>query len=296
MILALALAAALAASPAPLVPDPPHPCEECPKWNEPRAPFRVFGNTYYVGTAGISAFLVTSPEGHVLLDGGLTQSAPRIDDSIRALGFKTSDVKLILNSHAHFDHAGGIAALARASGATVAASARGARDLHAGGPGPDDPLFAQGQAFMGFPPVRRVRTVADGEKLKVGPIEVTAHLTPGHTPGSTTWTWRSCEGERCASVVYADSVTPVAAPGFRYTGAPEAAFRAGLAKIAALPCDVLLTPHPYASMLEERAARAKEAGSAAFVDPRACAEYAAAGRKGVDERIEKERAEGATKK
>ena len=183
VILALALAAALAASPAPLVPDPPHPCEECPKWNEPRAPYRVFGNTYYVGTAGISAFLVTSPEGHVLLDGGLTQSAPRIDESIRALGFKPSDVKLILSSHAHFDHAGGIAALARATGATVAASARGARDLETGGPAPDDPLFAQGQAFMGFPPVRGVRRLADGETLSVGPIAVTAHVTPGHTPG-----------------------------------------------------------------------------------------------------------------
>jgi metallo-beta-lactamase class B len=286
----LALAAALAAPPAAaLVPDTPHPCEECPGWNAPRAPYRVFGNTYYVGTSGISAFLVTSPEGHVLLDGGLTQSAPRIDESIRALGFRTRDVKLIVNSHAHFDHVGGIAALARHTGATVAASARGARDIEAGGPASDDPLFAQGQAFMGFPPVKKVRAVGDGETLRVGPIAITAHLTPGHTPGSTTWTWTSCEGERCANVVYADSVTPVAAPGYRYTGAPEAGFRAGLAKIAALPCDILLTPHPYASKLEERAARAKEAGSPAFVDPKACAAYAAEGVKDLDARIEKER-------
>ena len=284
MIPALALAAALAASPAPsLKPDPPHACDACAGWNEARAPFRVFGNTYYVGTAGLASILVTSKDGHVLLDGGLTQSAERIDANIRALGFRTGDVKLILNSHAHFDHAGGIAALARLAGASVAASETGARGIEKGGTLPEDPQNGLGPAFMNFPAVRGVRAVKDGETLRVGELAVTAHHTPGHTPGSTTWTWKSCEGGRCLDMVYADSVTAVSADGFRYTGAAEAAFRRGLAAIAALPCDILLTPHPSASKLDERA----KVGS--FVDPGACKEYAASGVKGLDRRIAEEK-------
>ena len=100
-------------------------CDNCDEWNEPQAPFNIFGNTWYVGTGGLSAILVTGPEGHVLLDGALPQSAAQIQANIEALGFRIGDVKLIVNSHEHFDHAGGIAALQRASGATVAASAAG---------------------------------------------------------------------------------------------------------------------------------------------------------------------------
>ena len=122
-----------------------------------------------------------------------------------------------MNAHAHFDHAGGIAALQRASGAPVAASARGARALAAGGSAPDDPQHAFGAAANGFPPVPSVRGVADGETLRVGPLAITARLTPGHTPGGASWTWRSCEGERCLDVVYADSLTAVSADEFRFS-------------------------------------------------------------------------------
>ena len=162
--------------------------------------------------------LITSDQGHILVDGGLPQSAPLIDASIRALGFRTEDVRLIVNAHAHYDHAGGIAALQRASGARVAASAHGARVIAKGEPMPDDPQHAFGAAANRFPPVPSVRGVADGETLRVGPLAITARLTPGHTPGSTSWTWRSCEGERCLDVVYADSLTAVSAPGYRYSG------------------------------------------------------------------------------
>ena len=108
-----------------LRPDPPKKCDSCEAWNGPREPFRVFGNTYFVGPAGLGAVLIASDEGHILLDGGLTQSAPVIDASIRKLGFRTEAVRLIVSSHAHYDHAGGIAALQRLSGATVAASPSG---------------------------------------------------------------------------------------------------------------------------------------------------------------------------
>ena len=128
-----------------LRPDPPKECDDCPRWNAPREPFRIFGNSYFVGVADLSSVLIVSDNGMILVDGGLPQSAPLIDANIRKLGFKTENVRLIVNSHAHFDHAGGIAALQRASGGTVAMSAAGARALEQGLPTPDDPQYALGR-------------------------------------------------------------------------------------------------------------------------------------------------------
>jgi metallo-beta-lactamase class B len=270
--------------------DPAKKCDSCDEWNAPQEPFRVFGNTYYVGVAGLSSVLVVSDKGLILLDGGLTQSAPLIDASIRKLGFRTEDVRLIVNSHAHFDHAGGIAALQRVSKATVAASASGARAIEQGLPPADDPQHGFGPGG-GFPAVKGVRVVADGESVRVGDLAVTAHLTPGHTPGSTTWTWRSCEGSRCLDIVYADSLNPVFAPGFRFTGdathpSIEAAFRRSIATVAALPCDVMLAVHPgYSGMEEKLRRRRDQPGSEPFVDPAACRAYAADATKRLDQRV-----------
>ena len=277
--------------------DSPKACDACDEWNVPHEPFRVFGNTYYVGVAGLSAVLITSEEGLILLDGGLPQSAPRIDASIRKLGFRTEDIRLIVNSHAHFDHAGGIAALQRASGARVAASASGARAIEQGEAPADDPQFAFGLEANRFPAAKDVRVVRDGETLRIGPLAVTAHLTPGHTPGSTTWTWRSCEGPRCLDVVYADSLNAVSAPGFRFTGdaarpSLEAAFRHSIATVAALPCEILLAVHPGFAGLDEKLRRRQEAPAAAadpFVDPQACRAYAAAAAGRLDERVAEEK-------
>ena len=281
---------------APIRPDPPHQCDACDGWNQPQAPFRVFGNTYFVGTAGLGAVLVTSDAGHILLDAGLPQSAVPIDASIRALGFRTRDVKLIVNSHAHYDHGGGIAALQRASGANVAASPDGAQALKRGEPTAEDPQFAFGRAANAFPAVRDVRVVNDGETLRIGSLEVTAHLTPGHTPGSTTWTWRSCEGARCLDLVYADSLNAVSAPAFRFTGdathptrIPQ--FRSSIAKMAALPCDILLAVHPSFAGLEARHRQlvAAPSGPNPFVDNQACRAYAADAGKRLDARIAQEK-------
>lgn len=261
----------------------PYSAEDCPScagWNTPQRPLRLYGNTYYVGTRGLGALLVTSPEGHVLVDGGLPDSAPLILDNIRALGFDLADVRLILNSHAHFDHAGGIAALQRATGARVAASAASAPVLASGSAGHDDPQF--GVAFD-FPAVAVADTFADGETLRVGPLALTAHLTPGHTPGGTTWTWRACEGDRCVAFVYADSRTPVSRDGYRYSDDPAAlaGFARGAALLERLPCDVLVTPHPGASSLWERVA----AGPAGLVDRSACRRYAETGREQLRRRL-----------
>lgn len=272
--------------------DPPHACSMCDEWNEHIGPFRVFGNTYYVGVAGLSAVLVASDDGLILLDGGLPQSAPRIDASIRTLGFRTEDIRLIVASHEHFDHVGGIAALQRASGAVVAHSEAGARALARGEPNANDPQYAFGRDLMGFPPVSDVRVVDDGETLRVGPLAVTAHLTPGHTPGGTTWTWRSCEGTRCLDVVYADSLNAVSHDSFRFTAdaARLQAFRESIAKVAALPCDIVIAVHPgFTDLAGKLQRRADQPETNPFIDPQGCRTYAADAAKRLDARVAQER-------
>lgn len=268
-------------------PYPADACRSCAAWSEPHAPVSIHGNTWYVGTRELSAILITGPEGHVLIDGGLPNTAPLIIDNIRTLGFRIEDVRLILNSHAHHDHAAGIAALQRASGARVAASPFSATVLRGGRSVEGDP---QHGVLLDFPAVPDVERFADGDTLRVGPLAVTAHLTPGHTPGGTTWTWRSCDDEGCLDLVYADSQTPVSADGFRYSNSaanPTAVsdFRRSHDTIASLPCDILLTPHPAASSLWERL----EKGPAGLIDQSACQRYADTARRQLDRRLEAER-------
>ncbi|WP_226939644.1 subclass B3 metallo-beta-lactamase [Janthinobacterium rivuli] len=282
-----------AKTPAP-VQDKPVNCDSCKEWNAPVKPFNVFGNTWYVGTAGLSAVLVTSPQGHILLDGALPQSAPLIIASIQALGFRIEDVKYILNSHAHWDHAGGIAALQRASGATVMASASGALGLQSGTNGKDDPQY-QANPVVHVAKVRKVSLVGEGDTVKVGPLTLTAHMTPGHTPGGTTWTWTSCEGERCLDVVYADSLNPYASGNFTYTGkggTPDisASFEASIAKVAALPCDIIIPVHPGTTDVLGKAARRNGADNP-LIDAGACRAYAAEAGGLLAKRLAKERGE-----
>lgn len=278
-----------------LRPDPPKVCDDCPTWNAPREPFRIFGNTYFVGVADLSALLIASDKGLILVDGALPQSAPLIDANIRKLGFQSEDIRLIVNSHAHFDHAGGIAAFQRLSGATVASSPAGARALEQGLPTPDDPQYGLGPTFMSFPAVKNVKRVRDGEVLHVGDLAITVHFTPGHTPGGTTWSWRSCEGQRCLNFVYADSLTPVSAPDFRYTGSANSpglvdTFRRTIAKVAALPCDVIISAHPgFTNMDGKLKERDTRPGTDPFVDPDGCRTYAAEATKRLDARVAEEK-------
>lgn len=278
------------ASPA-LRPDPPITCAACDEWNQPREPFRIFGNAYFVGTDGLSAILITSDRGHILLDGGLSQSAPVIDANIRTLGFKTEDVKLIVNSHAHYDHAAGIAALQRLSGAIVASTASGAEALRRGENTVDDPQYGFGREANAFPPVKIVRVVKDREVIEIAGLAIQAHDTAGHTPGSTTWTWRSCEGTRCLNLVYADSLTPVSAPGFRFTGDANAPsrveeFRQSIATVAALPCDIVISTHPSATNLDGKLKRRAERPAVdPLIDPQGCRTLAAIATKQLDARI-----------
>lgn len=261
-------------------------CPSCAEWNASATPTHLFGNVYYVGTRGLSAILLTSDSGHILIDAGLPESAEPIMAHIRALGFRVEDVKLIVNSHAHYDHAGGIAAIQRASGARVAASPSSAAVFRSGMAGRDDPQYA---IALAYPAVTGtdVRVVADGDALRVGSTAIVAHFTPGHTPGGTSWSWRACEGAKCLDFVYADSQTPVSSDDFlftRTTAYPTVLqdFARGFAVLEQLPCDVLLTPHPSASQLWERIdARTLE-------DPLACKRYVAGARAALARRVASE--------
>ena len=287
------LLAALLAAPAgaaELIPDPPHDCEPCAGWSRTREPFKVWGNTWFVG-GGLSSVLITSERGHVLIDGGLTQSAPGIAANIEKLGFRLEDVKLIVNSHTHYDHAGGIAALQRASGAQVAASPKAKKALERGGPTEDDPQFGFGPRHNNFPAVAHVRAIADGETLRAGDIAITVHFTPGHTPGGTSWTWSSCEADQCMSMVYADSLNSISAPGFKFTADANRVgqFENSIDKVAGLKCDILLTPHPEAFELDAKIeARARDPKSNPYFDQSACKSYASGARERLSKRVSDE--------
>ena len=248
-------------------------------WNDPQEPFALFGDTYYVGTRGLSAVLITSPQGHILIDGGSPESAPMIAAHIRQLGFKVEDVKFILNSHDHFDHAGGISDLQKLSGAVVLASVQGEKVLRSGQPSKGDPQYGD---LSTIKPVANTRAVTDGEVVKLGPLAVTARYTPGHTQGGVSWTWRASENGKSAAMVYADSLNAFTAKPFRYSDSksyPTALtdIKKSIATVAGLDCDILISAHPGVSGLFERLAKQAKLGNAAFIDRQACREYALAG-------------------
>jgi len=264
------------------------PCSGCAEWNKAQPSFRIFGNTYYVGTHGLSSVLITSPGGHVLIDGDLPESAPLIANNIRSLGFRLQDVKLIVNSHVHFDHAGGIAELQHRTAARVVASGWSAGVLKTGKVARDDPQFGIIRAIA---PVKNVSIFRDGEVIRIGDIAITPHLTPGHTPGGTTWTWKSCDGSECRDLVYADSVSPVSADGYRFSDHPNTIedFRKSFAFFENVPCDILITAHPEASELWDRLAqREKGMKPDPMLDTGACRTYAANGRERLKQRLASE--------
>lgn len=292
-----------AAAPAVLRSDPPITCSACAEWNAQRQPFTVFGNTYFVGSMGLSSVLIVTGQGLVLIDVALPQSAALVDANVRALGFRTTDVKFILSSHAHFDHVGGLRSMQRYTGATVLASDATARALALGHPVPEDPQYEGQSKSQDFPAVTEgVRVVKDGETVRLGTTAITAHYTPGHTPGATTWRWQSCEGSRCLNMVYVDSLTAVSNDTFRFTGNGGGpgiveSFRASLRKVSALPCDVLISTHPSATAMDDKLKRRTEAGIAPgaagdpFVDAGSCKALASTAMKGLDERVAREAAE-----
>jgi len=256
-------------------------CKDWDDWDKPAPPVRIHANTYLVGTCGISSILITGTDGHILIDGGTEAGADLIAENIRRLGFNLRDVRILLHSHEHFDHVGGIARLQQLSGAQLFASAPAAKVFETGTAGAGDP---QAGMHKPFPAAKVDRVIRDGETVRLGNLMLTAVATPGHTPGALSWHWVSCDGGVCRSIVYADSLSPVSRDNYRFSDHPDyvAAFRASIAKVAALDCEILVTPHPSASgMIKRMAARS-------FDEENGCRNYAASLTKALDERLAKE--------
>ena len=278
--------AAAAPAPAPAANDSAgaSACRDDSGWDDPASPFRIHGDTWYVGTCGIAALLVTSPDGHVLLDGATPAAGPQILDNIRSLGFDPRDVRAIVFSHEHFDHVGGLAAVQTATGAPVYARPEAIATLQRGASDESDPQFGE---LADFAPVTDVRTVPETGVLQAGGVEVHAIPTPGHAVGGTTWTWRSCVGDDCLQLVYADSLTAVSADGYRFSDHPDAIarLRESFSRVAALDCGILVTPHPSASGLW---ARLGPDATRPLADPAACAAYARAAEGRLERRLASE--------
>ncbi len=250
-------------------------------WNIPFAPFHIIGNIHYVGASGVSSYLITTPAGAILLDGGLPETAPLIEKSIAELGFRVRDVKLLLNSHAHFDHAGGLAALKKASGAQLVASSADAKSLRAGG--------------RQQPAVAVDRVVKSGEDIELGGTRLTAHVTPGHTPGCTTWSMTTTDAGKpyrvvfyCSTTVVDRLVGNVAYPSI--VSDYERSFPA----LRALPADVFLAPHPMQFQMAAKRERMSAGAPNPFIDPSELRRYVDQSEQQFREALARERQEAAS--
>jgi metallo-beta-lactamase class B len=257
----------------------PIAADRASEWLAPRPPVRMFGNSYLVGFGGLSVALIDTGDGLILIDGALPQAASAVLANVAKLGFRPRDIKYILSTEPHFDHAGGMAALVRDTGAIVVASPRGAEGLRSGQLADDDPQRGYDSRF---PAVSSVRVIRDGETLRLGNTIVTAKATPGHTMGSMSWTWRSCEARRCKAVVFASSLNPVSADGYRFTAPSSrpivAGFHRSYAVMASIPCDILITAHADQYGAKDRFQ----------TSPGACRAYARSAERALVARMQKE--------
>ncbi|HUQ99222.1 MAG TPA: subclass B3 metallo-beta-lactamase [Gemmatimonadaceae bacterium] len=226
----------------------------------PAEPFRIAGNFYYVGATDASAFLITGPEGHVVIDGGYPSTAPMIMASIAKLGFNIRDVKVLLNSEPHPDHGGGLVVLQKASGARLFASEASAYSLTHGGDDPDIVLpmrLLLRLGLVGYPSARVDHVFKDGDTVRVGPLALTAHITGGHTRGCTSWSFQVQDSGRVLDVVSACDLEPLA--NSRY---PEqkADIERSIKLLRSLPADIWVTCHArwwgrYRKFVASRAAK-----------------------------------------
>jgi metallo-beta-lactamase class B len=277
-----------ACGPRELEPDAAFECSNCERWNMPQEPFRILGNTWFVGTAGLTALLIETEDGLILVDGALPQSAALIDSNIRKLGFDPLNIKAILLSHAHYDHAGGVNALQRLSGSAVYTSPDGAKVLQSGMLQEDDPQFLYGPDNTSFPAVDSVTGIDNGEFVTIGGIDVKAVNTPGHTPGGVSWTWESCALGTCYDVVYADSLTAVSAEGYRFSDGPAAnQIIESAGAISELDCDILVSPHPFFFGMQDKLEKRDEGNP--FINNVACMIYAETALDWLEQRLDSER-------
>lgn len=232
-------------------------------WNKPVPPFRIAGNLYYVGADEITSYLITTPQGHFLLDGGFVETAPQIARNIQELGFKLSDVKFLVNSHAHYDHAGGLAELKKRTGAKFLASEGDAELLRRGGRGD----FRFGDTIP-FPPIAPDQIVHDGEAIRLADQVMTSHLTPGHTKGNTSWSTRIRDGDKTYDVVFVGSQSSL---DYKFVGKESypgilADFEKSFASLNRLSCAIFLASHGNFFQLAQKHKRLLRGDKNAFVD------------------------------
>ncbi|WP_415759214.1 subclass B3 metallo-beta-lactamase [Pseudomonas sp. LT1P18] len=252
-----------------------------PVWLTPIAPVKISDNVWQIGTASLTVLLVKTKDGAVLIDGGMPQQANLILDNIKRVGMDPTDVRFILHSHAHTDHAGPLADLRQATGATLVSNAESAVLLQRGGAG--DLHF--GDAIT-FAPVHTDRLVQDGESIRLGDMDFTVHFTPGHTPGSMSWTWTDTREGKPLRIAYVDSLS---APGYKLANNSSyprliEAFRQSFTTIRSLPCDLLLTPHAEGSGWDYSNTTAPHRA------PLTCAAYADTAERNLDQQLKQQSA------
>ena len=255
--------------------------------NQPQAPFRIAGDIYYVGASDVTSYLITTPQGLILLDGGFAETAPMIEKDIAALGFKLSDVKVLLNGHAHPDHAGGLAKLKADTGAEFEAMAEEVQPLENAGQG----TFYRGDRHL-FDSIKVDRVLHDGDTVNLGGVILTAHLTPGHTPGCTSWSMQVTEAGKPYSALFICQLTlPDKLLGNPLY--PDAAkdYARSFAVLQALPCQVLLAEHGSAFDLLGKYARLQaHPGTDPFVDAAGCKAYLEQSRQAFEAQLKSEQA------
>jgi metallo-beta-lactamase class B len=258
-------------------------------WKTPTPALKLVGPIHYVGTYGLAVYLIATPAGHIVIDGGTPVSGADIVRSIEALGFKPTDVKVLLNTQAHFDHVGTLAHLKQVTGGRVVVM-KGDEGLIASG-GTSDYVFGPDARFH-FPPVEADEVITDGHVVTLGGVSLTARHTPGHTPGTTTWTMTIEEGGRPYRVVFAGST--FVNPGTRLVKRPsyagiEADYRRSFAMLEALPVDIPLGAHAQAFDLHGKRERAKTEGVRAWVDPEALRKAVTASKAAFEKLVAAER-------
>ena len=249
--------------------------QQPPDWTEPFPPFKIAGNLYYVGSKGLANYLIATPRGHILINSDLEANVPLIRDSIEKLGFKFSDVRILLISHAHWDHDAGSAAIKRLTGAQYMVMDADVPVVESGGK--SDFNYGKDASTL-YAPTKVDRVLHDRDTVTLGGATLVAHLTAGHTKGCTTWTMTVEDGGKRYNVVIVGS--PNVNPGYKLVGNaayPQIAddYVRGFNVLKALPCDIFLGAHGAYFGLEEKYPRLKEAGVAAFVDPSGYASFIA---------------------
>ena len=258
-----------------------------PKWTAPFEPFQLIDNIYYVGTDGISAYIIKTSQGLILMDTALPQQTGEIKGNIAKLGFKVADIKIILNSHAHFDHTGGIAEIKKETGAQLVAGERD-KPLLEGGYYPGD----EKDTDLAFPPVKVDRAVKEGDVVTLGDTTLTAHSMPGHSPGCTSWEMTVKDGGQDRDVLFFCSGTValnklVGTP--TYPGIVDD-YRSTFAKAKAMKVDVLLGPHPEVYGMQAKRAAMKDGAPNPFVKPGELQTYVAGLEADFDKQLAKQTA------